>query len=27
RSDKDGKYPLPMPGLLRDREYREFESA
>ncbi len=26
RADKDGKYPLPMPGLTRDREYREFEA-
>ena len=25
RADKDGKYPVPAPGLNRDREYREFE--
>ncbi len=25
-ADKDGKYPVPQPGLLRDREYQPFEA-
>jgi hypothetical protein len=25
RADKDGRYPVPAPGLNRDREYKEFE--
>jgi predicted dehydrogenase len=24
RADADGKYPLPQPGILKDREYKEF---
>jgi len=24
RSDSDGKYPVPQPGILKDREYKEF---
>ncbi len=27
KADKDGKYPVPMPGLLKNREYIEFPTA
>ena len=26
RADKEGRYPVPMPGLLRDREYRDSDA-
>jgi len=26
KSDKDGKYPVPQPGRLEDREYKEFKA-
>jgi len=27
RKNADGKYPIPQPGIVRDREYQEAASA